>query len=145
MHVSALAVALVTAPLLVAAGMYREPVVELDAKSFKKVMSKEHASVSPSLVFANARWLHSSLLGKQPNRRSDSSGVATAKTWSQSTRPRPSLSPRSSHSTLLTATRTQISHFVASLESRASLLSRLFLGLPKDPLATIRERGRGAR
>jgi hypothetical protein len=45
MHISGLIVALVAAPL-VAAGMYRAPVIELDAKSFKEVMSKEHASVS---------------------------------------------------------------------------------------------------
>lgn len=45
MHLTTL-VALVTAPLLVAAGMYREPAIELDAKTFKKVMAKEHASVS---------------------------------------------------------------------------------------------------
>lgn len=34
------------APQLAAAGMYREPAVELDAKSFKRVMATEQASVS---------------------------------------------------------------------------------------------------
>lgn len=46
MHLSGLVVALIASPLLAAAGMYRAPVIELDSKSFKEVMSKEHASVS---------------------------------------------------------------------------------------------------
>lgn len=49
MHWSALTLALAalaTAPQLVAAGMYREPVKELDSKSWNRVMSVEHASVS---------------------------------------------------------------------------------------------------
>jgi hypothetical protein len=48
MHLPNILVALIVTPLLAAAGMYREPVIELDAKSFKQVMSKEHASVSAS-------------------------------------------------------------------------------------------------
>lgn len=42
--VSALAASVASA-LLVQAGMYGEPVVNLDAKTFKKVMATEHAAV----------------------------------------------------------------------------------------------------
>lgn len=49
MRASTLITSLLAAPLMVSAGMYREPVVELDGKSFKKVMANEHASVSDSL------------------------------------------------------------------------------------------------
>lgn len=52
MHPALLA-ALAALPLLAHAGMYRDPVVELDARSFKKVMANEHASVSPSLAIAS--------------------------------------------------------------------------------------------
>ncbi|RSH85865.1 uncharacterized protein EHS24_004046 [Apiotrichum porosum] len=48
MHWSALTLALAalaTAPQLFAAGMYREPVKELDSKSWNRVMSVEHASM----------------------------------------------------------------------------------------------------
>ncbi|KAL1405166.1 hypothetical protein Q8F55_008791 [Vanrija albida] len=44
MHLPTL-VALAVAPLLAAAGMYREPAIELNAKTYKQVMAKEHASL----------------------------------------------------------------------------------------------------
>lgn len=46
MHLPTITVALLAAPLLAAAGMYNAPVVNLDAKQFKKVMANEHAAVS---------------------------------------------------------------------------------------------------
>lgn len=42
---------LAISPLFAYAGMYGEPVVNLDAKTFKSVMSSEHASVNPSPPF----------------------------------------------------------------------------------------------
>lgn len=47
MHLPTLNLAmLLAAPLMAAAAMYSKPVVTLDAKDFKKVMSNEHAAVS---------------------------------------------------------------------------------------------------
>lgn len=45
--VTALAASVASA-LLVQAGMYGEPVVNLDARTFKKVMATEHAAVGVS-------------------------------------------------------------------------------------------------
>lgn len=47
MHIATVIAALLAVPLA-AAGMYDKPVVNLDAKQFKKVMANEHAAVSPS-------------------------------------------------------------------------------------------------
>ncbi|BEJ18164.1 hypothetical protein CspHIS471_0704410 [Cutaneotrichosporon sp. HIS471] len=45
MHLPTLTAALLVAPLLAAAGMYSKPVINIDAKDFKKAMSKEHAAM----------------------------------------------------------------------------------------------------
>ncbi|GMK60113.1 hypothetical protein CspeluHIS016_0903300 [Cutaneotrichosporon spelunceum] len=45
MHIPTLAAALLVAPLMATAGMYSKPVVNIDAKDFKKAMSKEHAAM----------------------------------------------------------------------------------------------------
>ena len=50
---------LLSGALSVSAGMYAEPVVHLDAKSFKTVMSSEHAAVgNPKNSFGHTRALH---------------------------------------------------------------------------------------
>ncbi|KLT45635.1 hypothetical protein CC85DRAFT_112635 [Cutaneotrichosporon oleaginosum] len=58
MHVSTVAALLLVAPLALA-GMYAKPVINIDAKEFKKVMGKEHAAVSQLgwVQFADcSRW-----------------------------------------------------------------------------------------
>lgn len=45
---STLLLAAACSPLSVYAGMYGDPVINLDAKSFKKAMATEHAAVGPS-------------------------------------------------------------------------------------------------
>jgi hypothetical protein len=66
------------------AGMYGQPVVNLDSKTFKKVMATEHAAVGHTTgTTTNPRW-------SRLSRR----GVGIARTSGQSTPPRLSRSPR---------------------------------------------------
>ena len=62
---AALTLTLSFLPYATSAGMYSQPVVNLDAKTFKSVMAEEHAAVClypqpcmRSVFTSHARWLH---------------------------------------------------------------------------------------